>query len=453
MVKKRVLIIDDQPDVGVALSVLFKLNQLEPLVALSPEQSLQILANEHIDIVVQDMNFSADTTSGREGITLFRQLRQTYANLPIILMTGWTELETAVSLMREGAADYIAKPWDEDKLLARVQGLLTIGSAKQATANKAPSDKLAELKAKFDLCGYEFNSQAMQALLALTTKVAKVNVPLLITGPNGAGKECIAHIAQANSHCHSGPFVKVNVGALPSELMEAELFGAEEGAYTGLKKRRIGRFEQAHQGTLFLDEIGNLSLEGQAKLLRVLETGEFERLGSGETISVTVRLITATNADLKAMIAEGRFREDLYYRLNLIELALPALKERKEDILALAQYFMHQQQVELYGESSASLRLSGCAEHKLLQYDWPGNVRELKNVITRACLLCTDDEIVAADLNIEVAEESTVVADELSEQDISAALESNQGVLSNAAKTLGISRSALYRRMKKLGMS
>ena len=299
--------------------------------------------------------------------------------------------------------------------------------------------KITELSSNYDLCGIRFQSEAMINLMQITTQVAHANIAVLITGPNGAGKEKIAEIVQANSKCAEGPFIKVNVGALSQDLMAAELFGAEAGAYTGINQRRIGRFELADNGTLFLDEIGNLSLDGQAKLLRVLETGEFERLGGTETLKVNVRIISATNADLKSAIANGTFREDLYYRLNVIELVLPSLCERKADILPLAEHFL--------GEG---FQLTERASQTLKLHTWPGNIRELKNVMQRAALLSPNKEIDAPALGLNVdLPQVSASQEELTAERIISAIKQSSGVISEAAKSLGLSRSALYRRMRK----
>ena len=292
--------------------------------------------------------------------------------MPIIVITAWTHLETAVDLVRCGFADYLAKPWDDDKMLNAINNLLELGELTYAHRNIASKrqQRINALSEKFDLCDLQFQSDEMLSLLELTTKVAHADVPVLITGPNGAGKEKIAQIIQRNSSVSQGPFVKVNVGALPKDLMEAELFGAEAGAFTGATKTRIGRFERANNGTLFLDEIGNLSLDGQAKLLRVLETGELERIGGSETITVNVRVVSATNADLAQAIVDGEFREDLFYRLNVIELSLMALNKRQDDIIPLANFFLQ-----------PPYKLTMAAADKLNQYHWPGNVRELQNII------------------------------------------------------------------------
>jgi DNA-binding NtrC family response regulator len=282
----------------------------------------------------------------------------------------------------------------------------------------------------------------MHELLVTATQVAPAEVAVLVTGPNGAGKEVLADIIQANSACADGAFIKVNVGALPGELMESELFGAEAGAYTGAAKTRQGRFEAADGGTLFLDEIGNLSLAGQAKLLRVLQTGEFERLGSSVTRRVRVRVLSATNADLRAAIREGRFREDLFYRLNVIELRVPPLAARLDDVVPLARHFLE-----------PGFLLDESAVKALRNYSWPGNIRELANVIRRACLLASDRVIRASTLALpEHSVETRPVEREPDRQDIERALQRSSGVVAQAARELGLSRQALYRRMEKLGI-
>ena len=331
-----ILIIDDNDAVRTALDVLLSIQGYAIRTANSPEAGLRELASESIDLVVQDMNFRKEATSGEEGVALFRAIREQHPTIPIILLTAWTQLETAVELVKAGAADYLAKPWDDARLLTTVRNLLELRrlSVEQERVARNRAQSRAALAAKFDLCGLVFESEAMRDVVTKATHVAAADVPVLITGPNGSGKEILAAIVQANSSVRSGPFVTVNVGALPKDLMEAELFGAEAGAFTGATRVRQGRFEAANGGTLFLDEIGNLSLDGQVKLLRVLQTGEYERLGSSTTRHVNVRLISATNTDLPAAIAAGRFREDLYYRLNLIELKVAPLGERREDIVS-----------------------------------------------------------------------------------------------------------------------
>src|SRR5918993_3920904 len=386
-----VLVIDDNPTVGTALEVLFSLHDLRTLRATSPQQGLDLLRREAIDLVIQDMNFTEDTTSGEEGQALFKEIRALRPAVPVILMTAWTHLESAVDLVRAGAADYLAKPWDDRKLLAAVSNLLELGQASRALGERAQQERRhrQSLESAIDLRGLVWADPATERVLALATQVARAEVPVLISGPNGSGKEKIAEIVQANSSVRDGPFVTLNCGALPGELIEAELFGAEAGAYTGAAKARAGKFEAADGGTLFLDEIGNLPPAGQVKLLRVLETGRFQRLGSNEEKQVRVRIISATNADLPAMIRTGTFRQDLYYRLNVIELELPPLARRPDDILPLAEHFM--------GEGKS---LDASAVRALQRHAWPGNVRELKNVMQRAGLLAKGVTITAADLGL-----------------------------------------------------
>ncbi|HET6431747.1 sigma-54 dependent transcriptional regulator [Dyella sp.] len=442
---RTVLIIDDNPSVGEALSLALSLHEIRPLVALTPEEGLAMLARENVGVVIQDMNFTADTTSGEEGVALFRAIREQHPDLPVILLTAWTHLETAVELVKAGAADYLAKPWDDAKLLATVENLLELSESTREVARSRNERRRRResLRSRYELDGLVFASEAMAQTLELACQIARSDVPVLITGPNGAGKERIAAIVHANSAVKRGPFVAVNCGALPGELIEAELFGAEAGAYTGANKAREGRFELADGGTLFLDEIGNLPLPGQMKLLRVLETGQFERLGSGRTRHAKVRVLSATNADLKAMIKAGTFREDLYYRLNVIDVNLPPLADRTDDILPLAEHFL-----------DGRAELGDAARDALLSYPWPGNVRELKNAIERAALLSGGRAITPELLNLPaVANAPARNLDEPSREAVETALARADGVVSRAAHALGLSRQALYRRIERYGLA
>src|ERR1700733_6069461 len=441
---RTVLVIDDNPAVAQALELLFGLHDIRTVAAPTPEAGLAVLSQQRIDLVIADMNFSADTTSGDEGAELFRALRARRADLPVILLTAWTHLESAVQLVKAGAADYLGKPWDNDKLLATVENLLELAEATRERRRlleeqRRRRERLAE---QYDLCGIVFASDAMERLLDLACRVARADVRVLISGPNGAGKERIAQIVHANSALRAGPFVAVNCGAIPAELIEAELFGAEAGAYTGATRARTGRFEAANGGTLFLDEIGDLPLAGQVKLLRVLETGQFEMLGSSKTRTAQVRILSATNADLPALIRDGRFREDLYYRLNVIEIAVPSLADRAADILPLARHFLGQE-----------LRLSEDAAAALQAHDWPGNVRELRNSIERAKLLARERIVAVADLNLPtVARAAPRESEHLSKEVLEASLREAGGNISRAAQSLGLSRQALYRRMERFNL-
>lgn len=445
---RAVLIIDDNPGVASALEVLFSLHEIRTLSACSPAEGLALLDGEDIDLVIADMNFQADTTSGEEGVRLFRDIRARHPDLPVILLTAWTHLEAAVQLVKAGAADYLAKPWDNRKLLATVENLLELSqSAREGERLRRERRRRREgVTSQYDLRGAVVESEPMIAAVELACRVARAPVPVLVTGPSGAGKERIAEIIHANSAARRGRLVIVNCGALPAELIEAELFGVEAGAYTGAQRARAGRFELAEGGTLFLDEIGNLPSSGQMKLLRVLETGRYEALGSSRTREAHVRIVSATNADLRAMIAGGTFREDLYYRLNVIEIAVPPLVDREDDILPLAERFL--------GDDA---RLSEEAVVALTHYDWPGNVRELRNCIERAKLLAEDHVIRVAHLNLPAGAANRVKApgrslDDPGREVIEAALRESGGNVTRAASALGLSRQALYRRIERFSM-
>ena len=441
-----VLVIDDNPAVATALDVLFSLHDIQVLNAETPEAGLELLRTGGVDLVIQDMNFRADTTSGAEGEALFREIRAQHPDMPVILLTAWTRLEAAVDLVKAGAADYVAKPWDDHKLLASVNNLLELGETRRELAARSGEERRRReaLAHRNDLRGLVYGDVASETVLALALQVARSDLPVLVTGPNGAGKEKYAEIIHYNSAVKSGPFVAVNCGALPHDLIEAELFGAEPGAYTGAGNRaRAGKFEAADGGTLFLDEIGTLPPAGQVKLLRVLETGRFQRLGGHAERSVKVRVVSATNADLPAMIADGQFREDLYYRLNGIELRLPALARRPRDILPLARHFL-----------PAGRQFSEAAERALLRHPWPGNVRELRNAVQRAALL-SGERIEAEALGLQAhasAPSAAPAGDEPDRTAIEAALQRSGGVVAQAAADLGMSRQALYRRLDRYGI-
>jgi len=439
-----ILVIDDNPSVATALDVLFSLHELDTVHADSPEAGLERLRLGDIDLVIQDMNFRADTTSGDEGVALFGQIRQQHPDMPVILLTAWTRLESAVDLVKAGAADYLGKPWDDHKLLASVNNLLELAEARRELFQRNADERRrrSALERDHDLRGLVYADSSSEATLRLALQVARSELPVLITGPNGSGKERYAEIIHYNSKVAAGPFVAVNCGALPHELIEAELFGAEPGAYTGAgNKTRAGKFEAADGGTLFLDEIGTLPPAGQVKLLRVLETGRFQRLGSHVERSARVRVVSATNADLPAMIAQGQFREDLYYRLNGIEVRLAPLSRRPRDILPLARHFL-----------PAGKQLAASAERALLHHGWPGNVRELRNAVQRAALL-SEGRIEAEALGLAAAPSAGSGSDEPDRAAIEAALERSGGVLAQAAAELGLSRQALYRRLDRYGIS
>jgi DNA-binding NtrC family response regulator len=463
----KILIVEDQPAVATALQVLFEIRGVACALARDSAEALRVLERDadaqEIGVVIQDMNFSPEATSGEEGVALFREIKKLDPGLPVLLITAWTSLETAVQLVKEGASDYLAKPWDDEKLFVSARNLLRMRELQLENARLRGRARRTweELAERHDLSGAVWASERMHAVVTLALQVARADVPVLITGPSGAGKEKVAEIIQANSRRKGRPFVRVNAGALPDELLESELFGAEAGAFTGATRRRVGRFEAADGGTLFLDEIGNLSPSGQMKLLRVLQSGQFERLGSSETRKVDVRLLCATNADLKRDIAAGRFREDLYYRLNVVELAIPPLAERPEDVLPLAERFLR----DLSPSPTGALwRLAPGARERLLRHGWPGNVRELENTLRRAVLVAAADTIQETDLGLGVAVEAVPVP-RLAESEpvgeevlaerlkIERALADAGGVVAKAADALGLSRQAFYRKMEKHGLT
>ena len=444
------LIVEDQLPVAQALDVLFSLHDVPTRLASDADAALAAVREGGIGVVLQDMNFAPGETSGDEGAALFHAIRALDPAMPVLLMTAFTSLERAVSLIKAGATDYFGKPWDDARLVASVRDLLAI---RERSLQPGPGPSATPHGRADAAHGLVFTSVAMARVVDLALHVAAADVPVLITGPNGVGKERLAHLIQSRSRRATRPFVTVNVGALPDTLLEAELFGAEAGAFTGAQRRRVGRFEAAHGGTLFLDEIGTLSLTGQAKLLRVLQTGEFERLGSSMSLRSDVRLLCATNVRLPEAIAQGHFREDLYFRLNVIEIAVPALRERPDDVLPIAQHLL----ARVASGPGPARRLGSAAEAALLAHDWPGNVRELQNRLQRAQLVAADDLITPADLGLASpgpASPSARSGDASGErQALEHLLRTHHGSVSRAADALGLSRQALYRRMERLGVS
>jgi len=453
-----VLIVEDQPGVARAIALLLDLHGVASVTAETPQEALSAIALGGIDLVIQDMNFTPGRSSGAEGIALFRAVRERDRGLPILLVTAWPSLETAVRLVKEGAADYVEKPWDDERLLASVRNLLRVRELERENRRLREDRRRArdELAARYDLCGLVYGSDAMHGVVSLAVRVASSDIPVLLTGPSGTGKEHLAEVIHANSRRRARPFVKVNAGALPDALLEAELFGAEAGAYTGAENRRIGRFEAADGGTLLLDEIGNLSAAGQTRLLRVLQSGEYQRLGSSQTRRADVRVLAATNADLHGAIVAGAFREDLLFRLNVVAIEVPPLAGRGDDVRALADHFLDR----FAGEHRGPVRFSAAAWHALLEHRWPGNVRELQNRVQRALVVVDGDEISPADLDLAAEEGGSgasagegALAEDDDRRRIEATLVDCGGVIARAAEVLGVSRQALYRRMERLGIT
>lgn len=454
-----VLVVEDDEPVRFALTTLLRAAAIEVDEAATAEAAERRVRQGGVSLVVQDMNFERGATSGLEGMQLFRRLRALDGDLPIILLTAWVSLEAAVALTKEGAVDYLAKPWNNERLLATVRANQRL----RALAGEARTAKRPIVPVGADLAGIVFESESMQRQVALALQVASEDVPVLILGPNGAGKEKFAEIVQRNSRRRDQPFVRVNVGALPDSLLEAELFGAEAGAYTGASRGRPGRFEAAHGGTLFLDEIGNLSSAGQARLLRVLQSGEFERLGSSTSRRVDVRLICATNLDVYAAIQAGTFREDLLYRINVIELRVPPLAERRADILPVARSLLEALAAE---RGVPPYTLTADAVRALEKHRWPGNVRELVNAVRRAVLFADGQSIEADHLGLPPSTAAGTVAANPGDTQIGGkrtarnptaeqirdALRRHDGRVRAAAAELGMSRQSFYRRLEWLGI-
>jgi len=450
----RILIADDQPDVLAALRLLLKGEDYNIITASSPAGALSFVEREELDLVLIDLNYTRDTTSGSEGLDLLSRMQAVDSTLPVVVMTAWGSVDVAVEVMRRGARDFIQKPWDNARLLAVLRTQIELAQAlRRSQKLEAENLTLREDGASAKLAQVIAESPAMKSILNVVQRIGPADANVLITGENGTGKEVIARSLHAVSNRSSRPLVSVNAGALPEGLFESELFGHVRGAFTDAKTDRVGRFELADGGTLFLDEISNVPMNLQAKLLRVLETGEFERLGSSKTHKVDVRLLSATNADLKADVVAGKFRQDLMFRLNTVEIHLPPLRERREDITPLAEHFL-----KLHSERYRRGRMSFTPQalEALRQHSWPGNVRELDHVIERAVLLTSGETVTAMDLALQTspAEQVSARLEEMSLEDaerllITKALARFNGNANRAADALGLSRSALYRRMQK----
>jgi DNA-binding NtrC family response regulator len=456
----RILIADDQTDVLAALRLLLKGNRFEIETASSPAGVLEIVNSKDLDAVLIDLNYARDTTSGSEGLDLLTRIRAVDATLPVVVMTAWGSVDLAVEAMRRGARDFIQKPWDNARLLAVVRTQVELAAAlrrgqRLEAENVALRDTVAEDGAKQPSIVAE--SPAMKSVLKLVERIGPADANILITGENGVGKGIIARALHRTSARAAKPLVALNAGALAEGVFESELFGHVRGAFTDAKTDRVGRFELADGGTLFLDEIANVPLTLQPKLLRVLETGEFERVGSSTTRKVDVRVLSATNADLHVEVSQGRFRQDLLFRLNTVEIHIPPLRDRREDIGPLAEYFLRQHS-ERYRRPAMSF--TSQALDALREHSWPGNVRELDHVVERALLMSTSNVVTAFDLALQPTSDGRLSSrlEEMSLEEaerilITKALARFEGNANRAAEALGLSRSALYRRLQKYGLS
>jgi len=446
-----ILIADDQTDVLEALRFLVKGEGYQAEAATSPAAAIEAIESRDFDAVVMDLNYARDTTSGQEGLDLLNRIQSLDSTLPVIVMTAWGSVELAVEAMRRGARDFIQKPWDNTRLSAILKTQIELGRALRRGQRLEAENRALRAERFPQLIAH---SAAMRPVLDVISRVGPSDANVLITGENGTGKGLIAQTLHSVSLRSTRPLVTVNTGGLAEGVFESELFGHVKGAFTDAKVDRVGRFEMADGGTLFLDEIANISQGLQSKLLRTLETGEFERVGSSKTRRVDVRVFSATNADLSAQVAEGRFRQDLLFRLNTIELRLPPLRDRREDIPLLAAHFLDQHAGHY---RKALTAFDESAIKALLAHAWPGNVRELDHAVERAVLMAQGDTIRAADLGLRAGRESPPRLEEMSLEDVEAllirkALARFSGNVSHAASALGLSRSALYRRLQRYGL-
>jgi DNA-binding NtrC family response regulator len=447
----RVLVADDQKDILEALKLLLKSEGYEVETVTSPGGVLTAFDARDFDALLIDMNYTRDTTSGVEGLDLLARLQALERAPPVVVMTAWASIDGAVEAMRRGARDFIEKPWDNRRLLATLRTQVELGRALHRS-QELERENRALRKVGFPVLIAE--SLAMQPALKLMERVGPSDANVLILGEHGTGKEVVARWLHAASGRAERPLVAVNLGGIPDGLFESELFGHVKGAFTDAKVDRVGRFELAEGGTLFLDEIANLPLPQQAKLLRVLETGEVERVGSSRPRRVNVRLVSATNADPQAEVKVGRFREDLLFRLNTVEIRIPPLRERREDVPLLAAHFLRRY-AQRYQKTTQSFAPDAMAA--LLGHPWPGNVRELDHAIERAVLLAEGDLIRARDLALGPPSDGAAALEQMSLEEVERvlvqkALTRAGGNVSEAAKALGLSRSALYRRLKRHGL-
>jgi DNA-binding NtrC family response regulator len=447
----RVLVADDQPDVREALRLLLKSEDYRIETVANPSAVLSAMETQDFDILLLDLNYARDTTSGREGLDLLSRIQSIDSTLPVIVMTAWGSVELAVEAMRRGARDFIQKPWENQRLLSIIRTQLDLSRALRRSERLEAENRLLRAQGRPTLIA---ESTSMQPVLQMIARVGPSEANVLITGEHGTGKEVIAQTLHALSPRAHRAMVTVNTGGLPEGIFESEVFGHVKGAFTDARTDRVGRFELAQHGTLFLDEIANVPLSQQAKLLRVLQTGELQRVGSSRTVMVDVRVISATNANLQTEATEKRFREDLLFRLNTVEIHLPPLRERREDIPLLAMHFLRQY-AQRYRKDIHSF--DQAALSALLDHPWPGNVRELDHAVERSMLMAREDTIRASDLGLRPRDISQKGLEELSLEEVEVslikkALARYSGNISQAADALGLSRSALYRRLQKYGL-
>jgi DNA-binding NtrC family response regulator len=450
MAQNRILIADDQQDVLEALRLFLKGEGFVIDTAISPKAVVRAVEANDYDVVLIDLNYGRDTTSGQEGIDLLSQIHALDSTLPVVVMTAWSSVELVVETMQRGARDFVQKPWDNARLLATLRSQTELGRALRDGRRLEGVNQILRDERFGRMLG---QAPAMRPILAMIDRVGPSDANVLITGENGTGKSLVAQALHAVSPRAGRALISVNVGGLPEGVFESELFGHVRGAFTDAKSDRVGRFELAHGSTLFLDEIANLSMAQQARLLRVIETGEFERVGSSATRKADVRLIAATNANLREEVSQGRFREDLLFRLNTIEIHMPPLRERREDVPLLASHFLAQH-ANRYRKGVTAIEEP--AMKLLIAHAWPGNVRELDHVVERAVLMASGECVKSSDLGLRATEESRNI-EEMSLEDVECllirkALARHEGNVARAAEALGLSRSAMYRRLQRYGL-
>jgi DNA-binding NtrC family response regulator len=446
-----VLVADDQSDVREAVRFLLKAEGFVVHAAESPEAVLEATHSHEFDLLLIDLNYTRDTTSGQEGLDLLSQLTAQDSDLPVVVMTAWGNVEVAVAAMSRGARDFIQKPWDNERLVTIVRTQVELHQTLRRARRLEAENRLLRAQGRPVFIS---ESKAMQPVMDLIARIGPSDANVLITGEHGTGKEVVALTLHAVSPRANRPLVTVNTGGLPEGTFESELFGHVKGAFTDARTDRIGRFELADSGTLFLDEIANVPMKQQAKLLRVLETGELERVGSSKTKRVDVRVISATNADLPSEVSAGNFRADLLFRLNTVEVHLPPLRERHEDIPLLATHFLRTYATRY---RKPVVRFDPAATRALLEHPWPGNVRELDHAIERAVLMSTGDSIRTADLGLATPRATVKSIEDMALEEVECllikkTLARHGGNISHAAEALGLSRSALYRRIQKYGL-
>ena len=447
MSKPQILVVDDNPEIRLSAAFILEDQGFSVLEAENHHYAQTMLAENNVDLILLDMNFSLDTTSGEEGLRFLTWLSKSDFIIPVIAMTGWSNVDLAVSAMRLGACDFIEKPWNNQRLIQIIRQQLKMAGL------QVQNQKLKQQLEPVSEQDFTWRSNAMGKLLNQIDAVAATDASILLTGDNGTGKSHLAQHIHQQSNRASDTFISVNMGAISESLFESEMFGHKKGAFTDAKENRIGRFELAKHGTLFLDEIANIPHSQQAKLLRVLESGEYEVLGSSQTQHADSRIISATNGDIAQLISDGYFREDLYFRLNTIELRVPSLKERLQDIAPLAKHFIAQHGKKYKREE---LSLTTSAIKALETYHWPGNVREMCHLMERAVLLSQGCNLGPEDLHLSMLKQNNKLPMMTLEQAekilIEQALELNQNNVPKAAITLGLTKSSMYRRLEKYGI-